>query len=117
MFNTRIDMMRQLMAMFEGIDADAIAKTPVFLARIHIRDRLLDSGLFGMDHANELVAILDIELDDDLFDDNEEMTVAFELLDRFADMIVEAFKAMTTQIDSWPLFIKMMEGANLHIKS
>lgn len=115
MLNSRADIMRQLLEMFNGFDADSIKNKPGFKARIHIRDRLIP--YFSIDKANELVAALEIDLDDDILDDEDERVLAYQLFDAMAYMLIEAHKAIKTEIDSWPLFLKMMEGANLQLRT
>ena len=111
----RLSLIKQLTNMFEGYTVEAVKASPVFQAKLYLRDSLIKRG-FRVSQANEIMSNIEIVLPGDLFDDAEEKEATLKLLDTFSDMLALTHKAtIDTFGDVWPLFIKMLNGANLKL--
>lgn len=115
MFNERLNLMRRMLQMFESTKEIEIADLPAFKLRMALRDNLVHNGGFPVSRANEVAAAIDINVPMDILDDEEEAALMFKIVDSLSDFIIRTEKAVSKEFNSWALFLRLLDGANIHL--
>ncbi len=111
----RTSMLEQLNDVFGAINPDTLIDSPTIVATLAMRDALVLQGLTWGD-ASVIVSKMTIKLPTDLFDDEDDKRITFEIIDNMAKMIGGLHKTLIPQLGSFDLFVNMVAGANLEIE-
>lgn len=114
MSTERTEILKELKGIFGNIDASMLVTSPNFSAIIALRNGLIERD-FTREEANMIIAKVKITIPMDIFDDAEDKELIFEIVDLLADMITEMWALFKPELDSFDLFVQMVDGANLEI--
>ena len=113
MFNDqRGDLLHQMLEIFSGVDITKMEKNPNFVAIVALRNMLVEHD-FTRVEANEIVSHVEIKLPADMFENAEHENLVFVILQRIADLIAAQYKVIMPELDSFALFVNMIDGAEL----
>lgn len=119
MATERTELLGQLNDMFINLAKTDASKFPSFLVTVAMRNALEEYNLgmtFSKDEASQIVSRMKIELPMDLFDDEDDKRIIFEIVDSMAKMIGGLYLVLMPEMDSFDLFLNMVSGANLEIR-
>ena len=110
----RTSMLNQLNDMFTGMADLDISTLPTTLVIVAMRNALVERN-FTNDEACQIVSKMKIELPVDLFDDEDDKRITYELVDSMVKMIAGFHLVLMTELNSFDLFLNMIDGANLEL--
>lgn len=110
----RTGILTHLNESFAGMAEQDISKFPTFLVIVAMRNALMERG-FTDEEASKIVSKMKIELPMDLFDDEDDERITYEIVDSMVKMISGFHLLLMTELDSFDLFLNMIDGANLEL--
>ncbi len=110
----RTGMLNHLNNTFGELAEQDISKFPTFLVIVAMRNALMERN-FTNDEASQIVSKMKIELPTDLFEDEDDERITYEIVDSMVKMIAGFHLILMTELDSFDLFLNMIDGANLEL--
>ena len=119
MATSRTQLLEQMNDMFIEVAKADVSTFPSLLVTVAMRNALMDYNhgfTFTKEEADQIVSRMKIELPMDLFEDEDDKRLIFEIIDSMVEMIAGLYVVIMREIESFDLFLNMIDGANLEIK-